>query len=258
MRHFQMPYVGMNQKVPKLPTGHVGFNPLQEFMYNPKFQNLGPAEISLLMRQLEMQYPSALRNSFPPTFQHPATDLGMGYLSGLNRAQPNPLDPTHQILGTPGSQSSFLKESVTPTTKHPILRTEAENGSQAKPMGTQKGISVEKNKVQKDFFESTERNIDKLIDCAELRLELPNFETFKTNKPFEPKSINENEYKNNKDLIASMMNQIPLQAKWLKDKNVNPGMTVETPSGMVNMEMESKALGVTKVQGKASDPICLD
>lgn len=251
------PYLGMNPKAQKMPTAPPNMNTfLQEAMLNSK--QLGPNELALLMRQLELQYPNALRNGFSPSLQYPVGDMGLNFLGGMNRPQTTH-EATHSILGTPGSQNSFLKESI--PVKHSGLRAEGDNnGSQAKPIGAQKGIPADKNKVQKDFYESTERNIDKLIDCAEFRLVLPNFESFKANKNFEVKTINENDFKNNKELTASVMYQMPLQTNWLKDKTVNSEMAVETPASNSNthMEIEAKALGVTKVQGKASDPICLD
>jgi len=186
----------------------------------------------------------------------PTLDSNLNFLSGARGPQ-----QTNSHDGNLGSQGTFLKDGQG---QKPLGgRIEGENNLGASPntAGGQKGLPTDK--VQKNFFETTQRDIDKLVDCTELRLELPSFEAFKTqSKTFETKNVNENDFRNDKSFLMQIQKQLQhAQNQGFKEKKPNTEMLIETTNNSNgHMEIEPRSLGKSPVKmvGNVADPICLD
>ena len=243
-------------------------NPLMmpEFGFRPNF----PPEINALlvpyMRQLnEMPYQNAMRmgqvGGMPQQQQQQQPtnpEMVLNFSNSLSRNQGNPHPSQNQNIP---NQGTFLKDNLTP--KHPGVRAEAEGAANVsaspKTPGTQRGpINDREKSTKEELMQESERQIEQLIDCAEVRLELPSFATSGTKKNFEARKIGETDFQKNRKLVSAIMKQLPLQTRKHSGKQSKGG---DGPEININgdMDIENKQQGADmKVQGKASDPICLD
>jgi hypothetical protein len=244
-------------KVPKInfpqmnPNDHARL--LQEYMY-PKLGGMN-TDLSGLMRKFDMGNGGLLRPGQSPMMPQssPTLDSNLNFLSGTRTPQQGTNLNDAAGIGSQGGQKVLTG------------RIEGENNLGASPntAGGQKGLPQD-NKVQKNFFETTQRDIDKLVDCTELRLELPSFEGFKSqNKNYETKNVNENDFKTDKNFLLQIQKQLQhAQNQGFKEKKQNTEMIIESSNLNANghMEVESRSsLGKTPTKvGNVADPICLD
>jgi len=247
-------------KMPKMPFPPMNPNDparLFESMY-PKLGGMKNPDMTALMRQFDMGNAAGLlRPGQSPMMPQssPTLDSNLNFLSGTRTPQQQGTNLNDGVgLGSQQAQKGLGG------------RIEGENNLGASPntAGGQKGLPQD-NKVQKNFFETTQRDIDKLVDCTELRLELPSFEGFKSqNKNFESKNVNENDFKTDKNFLLQIQKQLQhAQNQGFKEKKQNTEMIIESSNLNANghMEVESRSsLGKTptKITGNLADPICLD
>jgi len=247
-------------KVPKMPYPNVHHNDparlFQEYLYHAPKLGLNKAELGGLMRSFDMGNAGLLRPGQSPIMPQssPTLESNLNFLSGTRTPQQGTSSNDGAGVGSQQGQKVLGG------------RIEGENNLGASPntAGGQKGLPTD-NKVQKNFFETTQRDIDKLVDCTELRLELPSFETFKSqNKNYETKNVNENDFKTDKNFLLQIQKQLQhAQNQGFKEKKQNTEMIIESSNLNANghMEVESRSsLGKTptKMVGNVADPICLD